>query len=173
MAGSHAPRGPLRLLSASLSSALVVAALSGAATTHADAGSASVVAATTLNANEFERRVLRQINKKREARQLRRVRVVDECLDAYAEDWAETLATTGVLVHRDQNVIIADCDLTWAGEVLARGTTLTPKETVRAWMDSSTHRAVIMKRRANRAGVGVRYDSEDRVVVVVNFGDAT
>jgi hypothetical protein len=38
-------------------------------------------------------------------------------------------------------------------------------------MKSPTHRAVIMKRRGNRVGIGVRYDSDDRAVVVLDAGD--
>jgi uncharacterized protein YkwD len=134
-------------------------------------GSGTGVAATSISNNTFERRVQRQVNKRRAARDLPKVRIVSECLDGYAEDWAETIAQTGLMVHRDQTVILASCELSWAGENLARGTDLTPKSTVKAWMDSPDHRAVLLKRRANRAGIGVRKDGEDRTVVVLNFGD--
>ena len=130
-----------------------------------------VQAVAQISNATFQKRLLRQINKRRTARELRPVRKVDECLDGFAQDWAAYLATTGLFVHRDQNVIIAACDLTWAGEALARGTGLTPRETVKAWMKSPSHKAVIMKKRANRAGIGIDRDLEDRTIVVLNFGD--
>lgn len=130
-----------------------------------------VEAVAQISKATFEKRLLRQINKRRVARELRPVRKVDECLDGFAQDWATYLATTGLFVHRDQNVIITACDMTWAGEALARGTGLTPKGTAKAWMKSPSHKAVIMKRRANRAGIGIDRDIEDRTIVVLNFGD--
>lgn len=128
-------------------------------------------AAAQMSKATFEKRILRQINKRRAAREMRRVRKVSPCLDGFAQDWATYLATTGLFVHRDQQVIITACDLTWAGETLARGTGLTPRETVKAWMKSPTHKAVIMKKRANRAGIGIDQDVEDRTIVVLDFGD--
>jgi uncharacterized protein YkwD len=130
-----------------------------------------VEAAAQMSQATFEKRILRQINKRRAAREMRRVRKVSPCLDDFAQDWATYLATTGLFVHRDQQVIIAACELTWAGETLARGSGLTPRETVKAWMKSPTHKAVIMKKRANRAGIGIDQDIEDRTIVVLNFGD--
>ena len=121
----------------------------------------------------FQKRLMSQINKRRAARDLRRVRRIDGCLDRYAQDWATFLATTGQFVHRDQNVITAACDMTWAGEALARGTGLTPAGTVRAWMRSRTHRAVILKKRANRAGIGIDRGLDGKTTVVLNFGDVS
>lgn len=177
-AGTAAAATRRRSLAAGLVTALVAAGLvAGGWTAEARTALAVVpsgdpaVTQARMSNNTFERRVKRQINKRRAARDLPRVRVVSECLDGYAEDWAETIAQTGLMVHRDQTIILADCELSWAGENLARGTDLTPKSTVKAWMNSPDHRAVLLKRRANRAGIGVRKDSEDRTVVVLNFGD--
>jgi uncharacterized protein YkwD len=164
-----------RTLAAGVVAALVTTSLmtggGNAQAASTGAGGGTVVAETSISNNTFERRVLRQINKRRAARDLRRVKIVSDCLDGYAEDWAETIARTGLLIHRDQAIIVAGCELVWAGEALARGTGLTPKGTVKAWMNSPDHKAVIMKRRANRAGIGVRKDAEGRTVVVLNFGD--
>ncbi len=127
--------------------------------------------APTIGANTYENRILRQINRRREARDRPKVRIVDACLDRYAEEWATALAASGQLVHRDQAMIVATCGLSWAGETLARGFA-TPKATVVAWMHSPAHRAVIMKRRANRAGIGVEYDADGDAFAVLNFGDS-
>lgn len=160
-------------MTGALGSVLVLALLAAG---HPGAGATVPPAAVPtaepgITNNTFEDRVLRQINKRRAARDLPKVRIVSKCLERYAEDWAETIAQTGLLVHRDQSIIVTDCELRWAGETLARGSSLTPASTVKAWMKSSGHRAVIMKRRADRAGIGVRKDAEDRTVVVLNFGD--
>ena len=80
------------------------------------------------------------------------------------------LAETGEFVHRNQRKILRRCDLTWVGETLVRGSLLTPASAVKAWMHSPEHRAVIMKPRANRAGVGVRLGG-GQVYAVLNFGD--
>lgn len=124
-----------------------------------------------LNLNEFEDRILVKVNKNRRAAGLKPVKYFQSCVDGFAERWAAHLASSGDFVHRDQRRILNRCDFTWAGEALVRGTGLTPAEAVRAWMGSPAHRAVLMKPRANRAGIGVRIDLRGRVVGVLNFGD--
>lgn len=121
---------------------------------------------------EYENRVVVLINQRRKDAHLKPVRYFDGCIDGFSERWARHLAETGDFVHRNQRKILRRCDLTWVGEALARGTALTPLATVKAWMHSPEHRAVIMKARANRAGVGVRISPVDgKVYVVLNFGD--
>lgn len=124
-----------------------------------------------LHLTEFENRVVVKINKHRAHAGLKKVRYFDSCIDGFSERWAEHLVEIGELVHRDQHRILDRCNLTWVGETLVRGTALTPTEAVRAWMHSPEHRAVLMKPRANRAGVGFRIDGQGRVVGVLNFGD--
>ena len=119
---------------------------------------------------EFENRIVVQINKRRKKAGLKPVRYFDSCVDGFSERWARHLAETGELVHRNQRRILRRCDLTWVGETLVRGTALTPASTVKAWMHSPDHRAVIMKPRANRAGVGVRLGG-GQIYAVLNFGD--
>lgn len=125
-----------------------------------------------IKLTEYETRVVNLVNKKRVAHDLKPVRYFQSCLDRMAERWARHLADTGELVHRDQRRVVRRCDLTWAGETLVRGTALTPAAAVKAWMGSKPHRAVLMKPRANRAGVGVTLDGQGRIVGVLNFGDA-
>jgi uncharacterized protein YkwD len=121
---------------------------------------------------EYENRVVVLINKRRKRADLKPLRYFDGCTDGFSERWARHLARTGEFVHRNQHRITRRCDLTWVGEALARGTGLAPLTTVKAWMHSAEHRAVIMKPRANRAGVGVRISTVDgKVYVVLNFGD--
>ena len=120
---------------------------------------------------EYENRVVYFVNKKRKAHDLEPVRYFTSCLDRLSERWASHLAETGELVHRNQKKVLRTCDLSWTGETLVRGTGLTPSEAVKAWMHSPSHRDVLMKKRAKRAGMGVKLDSEGRFVGVLNFGD--
>lgn len=123
------------------------------------------------NLSEYETRVVNLINKKRVAHDLTPVRYFQSCLDRTAERWARHLADIGELVHRDQRRVLRRCDLTWAGETLVRGTSLSPVDAVSAWMNSKPHRAVLMKARARLAGVGAKLDDQGRLVGVLNLGD--
>lgn len=156
-----------------LTTGLVVAgAGSASASTWAVPASADTSVDPLANLDEFETRIMIRINHARKAAGRRPVRSFDGCLDGLAERWAAHLAALGELVHRDQSPILDRCHLTWAGETLVRGTGITPGEVVKAWLQSPAHRAVIMKPRANRAGVGIRIDGQGRIVGVLNFGDA-
>jgi uncharacterized protein YkwD len=121
--------------------------------------------------NEFENRVLIKINRVRANHGLSKVKYFQTCVDNMSEGWDSHIVSSGDLVHRDQMTVINNCNFTWAGECLIRGTGLTPKMSVSLWMHSPDHRAIIMKKRANRAGVAFRVDSDGRVVGVLNFGD--
>lgn len=122
---------------------------------------------------EYENRIAYLVNKKRKARDLEPVRYFQSCLDGMSERWAGHLADIGKLVHRDQSTVLKRCDLTWTGENLVRGTALLPGDAVKAWMGSKPHRAVLLKARANRVGVGTRIDGDGRLVTVLNFGDVS
>lgn len=123
------------------------------------------------NLTEFENRVVYRINVVRERRGLRPVAKFDSCVDGLSEDWAAYLASSGEFRHRNQDKVLSRCDMVWAGETLVRGSSLTPRLVVRAWLDSPTHRAVLLKPRANRAGMAVRIDARGRYIGVLNFTD--
>lgn len=125
------------------------------------------------NLNEFENRILVEINKARTDAGLKKVRLFESCVDDTSERWARKIKRTGDFVHRDQMKVIKSCDLQWTGETLVRGVGLTPEVAVNAWLNSPSHYDVIMKERARWAGIGVRVDSQGRVVGVLNFGDAS
>jgi uncharacterized protein YkwD len=132
----------------------------------------SVNAAT--HPNEYANRVVAAVNKARARAGLKRLRVYQTCLDGHADRWAKRLAESGRLQHRNQYRVLGACNLHWTGETLARGAgSLSPGGMVRAWMHSPGHRAVLMKPRANLAGVGIRFDSRGNVYGVVNLGDPT
>lgn len=169
---------PVRSL-ASLLVFVVVVATAGAAhpapRSSADALWKPVVDAAVdpmVDLDEYEDRVLAAINRKRAKADLPRVRFFHQCADLIAEAWAVKLSVLGDLVHRDPHVLLRRCDYDWAGETLVRGTGLTPRAAVRAWLASRTHRAVLMKRRADRAGIGTVLGLDGRLYTVLNFGDA-
>jgi uncharacterized protein YkwD len=123
---------------------------------------------------EYANRIVARINAARAHAGLRRLRLYQACLDGQSERWASYLARSGRLEHRNQYRVLRACNLHWTGETLARGAGgLTPGAMVRAWMHSPAHRAVLMKPRANLAGVAIRRDAQGRVVGVVNLGDPT
>jgi uncharacterized protein YkwD len=125
------------------------------------------------NLNEFENRILIQINKARVDAGLKKVKLFESCVDGKSETWARKIKKSGDFVHRDQTAVLKDCDLAWTGETLVRGIGLTPEVAVSAWMNSPSHKAVIMKPRARWAGIGVKVDGQGRTVGVLNFGDAS
>jgi uncharacterized protein YkwD len=163
----------VRVASALTASALIVAstvAPAQASVRRVPAPDHSVNPAT--HPNEYENRIMARINKARARAGLKQVRVYQSCLDGHADRWAKHLAESGRLVHRNQRRVLDTCNLHWTGETLARGGRgLSPGAMVRAWMHSSGHRAVLMKPRANLAGVGIRFDSRGYVYGVVNLGD--
>lgn len=125
------------------------------------------------SSDEYANRVMAKINRIRERKDLKPVRVYQACLDHHSNRWARHLAAIGELVHRDQDKVLADCDLHWTGETLVLGTGLRPAAAVVAWMHSPPHRAVIMKPRARLAGVGMKVGPAGVVYCALNFGDAT
>ena len=126
------------------------------------------------HANEYANRVVAAVNDARARAGLKPLRVYQTCLDGHADRWASRLAESGRLQHRDQRRVLGACHLHWTGETLARGArSLAPRDMVRAWMHSPGHRAVLMKPRANLAGVGIEFDARGYVYGVVNLGDPT
>lgn len=113
-----------------------------------------------------------EINSARSRAGFQPIRFTDACIDRLATAWGEHIALTGVFAHRDQQQVLRKCDQSWAGENLIRGTGLTPRAIVDAWLASPTHRAVLLKSRASRAGLAVVVDGQGRQVGVLNVTDA-
>jgi uncharacterized protein YkwD len=168
----------LRVLSATV---LAIALVAGSAAVFAAPATAKTWLAPSADPDvdplqdldEFENRILVKINRARARHDLKKIRLFESCVDGKSEGWAQRIKRTGKFVHRDQMKVINGCDLAWTGETLVRGVGLTPRYAVRAWLDSPSHRAVIMKPRARWAGIAVRVDGEGRTIGVLNFGDAS
>lgn len=160
-----------------VTSGLVLVTLCLLSTSPAHARRGVAIPAPDLNINpavnldEFEVQLMFSINQVRAHAGLKQIRYFDTCVDKISEDWATHIASTGVLEHRDQNVVLQRCRQAWAGEDLVRGTLLTPAAIVDAWMASTSHRHVLLKKRANRAGIAISLDGQGRYIGVLNFSD--
>ena len=165
-------RGPVRALVVAVTAVLALATATGSsqATTGDLPLTGSEAPATSLDA--FEDQLLVEINKARRANDRRPIRTADGCVDRMAETWGTHLAATGLFEHRDQNQVIRQCDVSWAGENLVRGTGLTPVAMVQAWLDSPGHRVILLNGRARRAGISVTEDLQGRLVGVLNVARA-
>ena len=119
--------------------------------------------ASAITSDTFERRTVQLINNHREPN----VRY-GPCLDLLAERWARRLKREGKIYHRNQHYVLRRCGLRYAGEIIVRGAD-TPREAVRAWLNSFSHRRVLKNKVYRRIGVGaVRV--KGGWLVVVNFG---
>jgi uncharacterized protein YkwD len=147
--------------------AVIAAASSviGAATAPAHA-KMSLEKIQAMDADTYEKRVHTLINTKR-AKRGRRALTFHACPDSFSETWARHLADTGGFTHQRIRPILRRCNARYAGEVLGRGY-WSPAQMVRAWMRSTPHRRILLKRKPNRLGVGAVLDSKGRWVVTAN-----
>lgn len=128
-------------------------------------------AAATSSGPAFEDQVMVEINAARARAGLQPVRFFDSCVDRLATAWGNHIAATGNFAHRDQLQVLHKCNQSWAGENLIRGSGLTPRAIVDAWLASPGHRAILLKGRATRAGLAVVIDGQGRQVGVLNVTD--
>jgi len=115
----------------------------------------------------YATKVLRAINDKRTARNLRPLRL-DRCTDGLADTWGEYLADTGRFLHQSLTPFFRRCNATYAGETLAKGA-VSPQRIVSLWMHSDGHRRIMLSRSPNRVGVGAFPDAHGTWVVAADF----
>lgn len=131
--------------------------------------SATVKDAGILTSDDLEDALMVEINAARAAHGLRKVWNFDVCTDDLAEQWGARIARTGLFEHRDQLEVIRRCNNSWAGETLVRGTGLSPADMVQLWLDSPSHREILLSPHARRAGVAITRDPQGRTIGVVNL----
>jgi len=162
-------RATLRLVALCCVTVLLTSGLTPAASTTATLDTstalASPVAATTLG--EYERRVQRLVNRRRANHDLRRLRLAD-CPETTSKRWSRHLAEENEFYHQSMTSVLEKCDAVYAGETLGRGT-MRPRKLVRMWMQSPSHRAVLLSGKSRRIGVGASVMSDGRRVVTANF----
>lgn len=125
--------------------------------------------AGVLTSDDLEDTLMVEINDARANHGLRKIWNFDVCTDELAEQWGARIARTGLFGHRDQGKVIRRCNNSWAGETLVRGTDLTPAAMVDLWLDSPSHREILLSPRARRAGVAITRDPQGRTIGVVNL----
>ena len=145
----------------------LVSAPAGASTTTTTTSTATATATPALDTEVYERKVHRQINKQRKAHGLRKLRF-DSCTDRVAENWGSYLASSLEFFHQELDVLFNRCDVTYAGETLAKGP-VTPAQMVQLWMESPGHRAILLSSSPRRLGVGAYPDVEGNWVVAAEF----
>lgn len=120
-----------------------------------------------MSADTYEQQVKYWVNKARARRGLRKLRL-HSCTDRYSERWSDHLATTLQFYHQSLDPFFDVCGARYAGETLARGTA-TPRDMVKAWLNSDGHRRVMLSKSPRRLGVAAALDSEGRWVLTANF----
>ena len=158
---------PIRLTTAFAGMLLAVTSVGLAIPSTSAATTKSV--SVSAKSNTFESKVMKRINKLRSARGMKRVKMAS-CPESYAESGARSNARAGSLTHQDLGPVMNNCQARWAGEVIAAGTRLGARATVRMWMKSSGHKAIIMKRGIRRIGVGAFVRGRGQVFVTAVAG---
>jgi uncharacterized protein YkwD len=149
----------------------VLACTSGCAAETGESDDEVDEASEALTNNELETRIIAEINQRRVARGLQKV-AGGACIDEAAESWAGHLVSTGKFVHQDMSPLLGKCNALWTGETLAGGSAIiTASQWVTAWMNSDSHREIILKPRADRVGVAVRTRPNGDLVIVADFLD--
>ena len=132
----------------------------------AQAAKTQYTRATAMAPEVYEARVQRIVNRRRDARGLRHLRI-SRCADRSAERWSRHLAARNAFYHQSMTAVLDRCNARYAGETLGRGS-MRPRRLVRMWMRSPGHRAVLLSRKSRRIGVGATLDG-GRWVVAANF----
>lgn len=101
----------------------------------------------------YKRRITSETNDERARRDRVTVRW-RTCLNRQAQRWAQHLASTGTFRHSNLRTAMNRCNLRGVGENLTLGYT-NPSATIRAWMNSSGHRANMLNRSHRLTGVGM------------------
>lgn len=141
-----------------------IVAIGGIAAAHTASASAP-------EAEGAAARLAAKINAERNNRDLTMLGL-DRGLSDFAQEWAEHLAATGELAHRDElgaAAWAAGLRFSHIGENVGEGATI--DELHDAFMASPTHRANIVAGDWTRVGVGVADGADGRMWVVVNFSD--
>lgn len=120
-----------------------------------------------MSADTYEQQVKYWVNKMRANRGLRKLRL-HSCTDHYSERWSQHLADTLQFYHQSLDPFFDKCGARYAGETLARGTA-TPRDMVKAWMNSDGHRRVMLSKSPRRMGIAAVLDSNGRWVLTANF----
>jgi hypothetical protein len=94
---------------------------------------------------------------------------VSSCAGNAAQEWSEHMADTSNMEHRDNlSELMRDCGARSIGENIAYGQK-SPESVMTAWMNSSGHRANILRSSYTHIGVGLEIDENGRRWWTQNF----
>ncbi len=124
--------------------------------------------AQSMSGATYQHRLLHWINRARDQRSTRSVRL-GPCVDDFADSWARRLAVRKQFKHQDLGPIMRRCSLSAAGEIIAMGQ-VSPRQMVRMWLNSDGHRAILLSKRYRIAGVGAHLGDNRAWYGVVDFG---
>ncbi len=127
----------------------------------------AVTASPAVSTGSYEGQVGAAVNAVRRQHGLRAL-TWQSCTDRMAEGWSAKLASTGAFYHRSMSTVLRSCRARYAGETLGRGK-ISPQTLVSMWMNSPTHRSVLMSSKPTRLGVGATPNSKGEWVVAANF----
>ena len=123
-----------------------------------------------LESRPAVRKQVRWINRSRERNGLAPVRLHRCLTESAAQPWARRMARTGDFRHQELSEVEQKCTrFGWMGENIAYGFP-TVSSVMEAWMDSSGHRANILRPQFTHVGLGVKRDASGRRYWVQNFG---
>jgi uncharacterized protein YkwD len=113
--------------------------------------------------------VLKEINVERAKAGLGPL-ILDDSLQAAAQEWAQTAARRQSLTHRkDLKALIQSSGWGTVNENIYMGTgAMTPARIVRAWMASPGHRKNLLSPRITAAGLGIATHAQGATYVVFN-----
>ena len=114
----------------------------------------SPVPAQASAATDYAGAAFRATNERRAAHDLRKLSRGD-CLQSFARRQATRMANQHRMFHQDLGPVMRTCHLAAAGENVAYGYP-SGRATVRAWMNSSGHRANILSRNYRGMGLAAR-----------------
>lgn len=166
-------RAPVRAVLAQLAVAAALVA-TGPVLTHATASRAAGAGAgdrgVRAMGESYESAVLHALERRRERRGLRGV-VPSACVDVLAEARSRRMAVRDEMVHYPGlRKVFGRCGGARVGEIIARGRGFRdPAVVVRAWMESPSHREVIVRPSYRQVAVGAWRDEQGRVFVSVIF----
>jgi uncharacterized protein YkwD len=103
---------------------------------------------------DYANSAFRATNERRAAHDLRKLSRGD-CLQDFARRQAQRMANQQRMFHQDLGPVMRTCNLVTAGENVAYGYS-SGRATVRAWMNSSGHRANILSRSYRGMGLAAR-----------------
>ncbi|MEQ6903649.1 CAP domain-containing protein [Nocardioides sp. YIM 152588] len=158
-----------------VATAAAVASVAFATPAPAHAAAAPVAAesaptakvASSMTRATYADRVHRLVNKKRKAHDRRPLKSGMR-VDAIAQRRAQRMLGEKVFDHFSLGPVLRRTDARWAGEVMAKGP-FTPRQIVRMWMQEPIHRAIVLKRKPNRIGVGVALTAKGEWLTVADL----